>query len=177
MVVVAFVVSGCDGAKVFELVEEPLDGVALSVDPRAERRVSDTVRHWPDISPSAACGKLVAQFIAVVGAVREQALSASRIVPASTVSNMSAAERPSWAWPSVSLRRIGRPMASTSAWILVVKPPRERPMQRDRVVFFGHWRRAGARGSKSCRSSARRLRKLLKQPQEASPRCPPSATC
>jgi len=58
IVVVAFVVSGCDGVEVFELVEEPLDGVALSVDPRAERRVSDTVRHWPDISPSAACGKL-----------------------------------------------------------------------------------------------------------------------
>jgi hypothetical protein len=26
--------------------------------------------------------------------------------------------------------------ASTMAWILVVNPPRERPMQRDRVCFF-----------------------------------------
>ena len=38
--------------------------------------------------------------------------------------------------PSVSLSRIGRPRASTSTWILVVKPPRERPMQRDRPSFF-----------------------------------------
>lgn len=27
-------------------------------------------------------------------------------------------------------RMIGRPNASTSAWIFVVRPPRERPMQR-----------------------------------------------
>ena len=49
---------------------------------------------------------------------------------------MSAAERPSWACPSVSFRAIGRPRASTSAWIFVVRPPRERPMQRDRIVFL-----------------------------------------
>ncbi len=50
---------------------------------------------------------------------------------------MSAALRPSCACPSVSLSPIGRPSALTRACILVVRPPRERPMQRDRPSFFG----------------------------------------
>src|SRR5438105_227906 len=36
----------------------------------------------------------------------------------------------SWTWPPVSLRATGRPSASTRAWILLVSPPRERPMPR-----------------------------------------------
>ncbi len=65
------------------------------------------------------------QGITVMGAVGGQGLA--RLDRA----NISAADRPSWAWPSVSFSRIGRPTASTKAWILVVSPPRERPMQRD----------------------------------------------
>src|ERR1700739_4965543 len=45
-------------------------------------------------------------------------------------SSSSTALLPSWAWPSVSLSAIGFPLASTRAWILVVSPPRERPMHR-----------------------------------------------
>src|SRR5258706_12192860 len=40
---------------------------------------------------------------------------------------MSAALLPSWAWPALSFKEIGLPLASTRAWILVVSPPRERP--------------------------------------------------
>jgi len=43
-VVVAFVVSGCDGAEVFELVEEALDEIAITVKERAERRDALAVR-------------------------------------------------------------------------------------------------------------------------------------
>lgn len=48
---------------------------------------------------------------------------------------MSTAERPSWACPAVSFSRIGRPAASTKAWIFVLSPPRERPMQSDRSLL------------------------------------------
>ena len=48
---------------------------------------------------------------------------------------MSAALRPSCACPSVSLIAIGRPLVSTKAWILVVRPPRERPMHAARAWF------------------------------------------
>ena len=72
VVVVAFVISGCDGAEVFELVEEPLDSVALAVDPGTESRVSDAVRHRADIPPGATVGKRLTQRVAVIGTVREQ---------------------------------------------------------------------------------------------------------
>src|SRR5437763_11251278 len=52
---------------------------------------------------------------------------------------MSAALRPSWACRSVSLMMIGIPLASTRAWILVDRPPRERPMHSARA-----WSRASA---------------------------------
>ena len=50
---------------------------------------------------------------------------------------MSAALAMSLACPAVSLSWIGRPCASTRAWILVVSPPRERPTQRSRPPFSG----------------------------------------
>src|SRR5690554_6014645 len=50
--------------------------------------------------------------------------------PSPRRSSISNALLPSWAWPGVSLRATGRPLASTRAWILVVNPPRERPMHR-----------------------------------------------
>lgn len=69
VVIVALVISGGNSAEVFELVEEPLNGVALSVNPGAERQASDAVRHRPDISPGAARGEPVAQVVAVIGPV------------------------------------------------------------------------------------------------------------
>src|ERR1700753_1472237 len=38
-------------------------------------------------------------------------------------------------WPAVSLSLIGRPLRSTSAWILVVRPPLERPRHRSGPPF------------------------------------------
>jgi hypothetical protein len=81
---------------------------------------------------------------------------------------MSAVPRPSCAWPAVSLSAIGKPFVSTSAWILVVRPPRERPMQPD-PPFYCRWRHAGEPGSTNCRSSAHRPRKPLIQLQYALP--------
>lgn len=50
-VVVAFVVAGCDGAKVFEFVEEALDAVAVAIKTGAERGAVLAVGHELDIGP------------------------------------------------------------------------------------------------------------------------------
>jgi hypothetical protein len=68
-IVVAFVVSGCDGSEVFEFVEEALDGVALAVNPSAEREGFDTVGHGADVGPGAALGDGLAQRVRIAGAV------------------------------------------------------------------------------------------------------------
>src|SRR5690348_6240438 len=60
------------------------------------------------------------------------------------------------AWPGVSTSSRGRPCASVSAWILVVSPPRERPIQRSGWLFLS-WRHADARAPRCCRSSADHL--------------------
>ena len=123
-VVVALVIAGGDCAEVFELAEEPLDLIALAIQHRIEGREAFSRRHEPDVGDDPACGEAVAQTVAVIAPVGEQRLAAA---PMPSV--MSAPDRPSCAWPSVSFRRIGRPRASTSAWIFVVSPPRQRPMQ------------------------------------------------
>ena len=53
-IVVAFVVSGCDGAEVFELIEEAFDEIAIAVKERAERRDALAVRHRLHACPSPA---------------------------------------------------------------------------------------------------------------------------
>jgi hypothetical protein len=55
-VVVALVVSGGDGPEVFEFVEKPLDYVALSVNPLAEREGFNAVLHGSDVGPCAELG-------------------------------------------------------------------------------------------------------------------------
>jgi hypothetical protein len=57
---------------------------------------------------------------------------------------------------------------SRSAWILVGKPPRERPMPRIEPSFFRS-HRAGEPGAKTCRSSPTRRQRLGLPPRVASP--------
>ena len=116
--------AGGDGPKVLEFIEEALDEVAVAVEERAECRLVDPAGERLDVGPGTAAGEAVAERIAVVGAVGQ------RTCPLPMASSMSAALWPSCAWPSVSFSAIGRPSASTRAWILVVSPPRERPMHR-----------------------------------------------
>ena len=154
----------------FEFIEEPLDGIALSIKPAAEGRRLEAVRHGADIPPGPAFGELLAKGVGIIGR------SANRMFPSRTVSNISSALRPSWAWPSVSFRAMGRPMASTRAWILVVKPPRERPMQRDRMSFFYRSRHVDERGWRMSRSSGCRHHKPLIRPPKDDPTHPLCAT-
>lgn len=63
-------------------------------------------------------------------------LSASSVAPSGMASNRASASWLSWTCPPVSRRATGRPSASTRAWILLVRPPRERPMPRSPAPHF-----------------------------------------
>src|ERR1700745_2525179 len=103
--------------------------------------------HGLEACPGAARRQVLAQGIGIVGGIAKQDVAlperGQHIGGGATVMRLAFGQ----------LSAIGRPQASTSAWILVVRPPRERPMQRDRSAFFGCWRRADARGCWRSRSS------------------------
>lgn len=122
--------AGGDCSEMLPLAEEPLDGIAIAVEEGTEGRDVLAVGHRLDVGPGAARFQAAAQAVAVAGAIGQQDLALADSVEQPIASSMSAELRPSWACPSVSFSRIGRPLASTSAWILVVGPPRERPMHR-----------------------------------------------
>ena len=81
-------------------------------------------RHRLDVRPGASIGHSGTQGVAVVGAVGEQNLAFC------TVSSMSGCAASVMRLSLGQLERDGMPLASTTAWILVVNPPRERPMHR-----------------------------------------------
>lgn len=116
----AFVVPCGGGSTVFERVEEAPDQVSLPIEAGVAGPEPLSPRHQPDAGASAPRGEPVMQRVAVLSPVGQQGLA--RPTPAT----ISAADRPSWAWPSVRFSRIGRPRASTTAsstvWIFVVPP-------------------------------------------------------
>ena len=169
-VVIAFVVSCGDCAEVFEFVEEAFDAVSEAIEPWVECRDVLAVRHRLDVAPSAALLEADAQVVCVIGAVGEQDLALAQFV------QHLAGAAPVMGLSLLSWRAIGSPSASTSAWILVVRPPRERPMQRDRPSFFGRLRHADGHGSKTSQSFGCRRHKPLKRHPEAGPRHPPDAS-
>ena len=123
-------VSGGDSSEVLEFIEEPFDSVALAVEPGGEGGAVLAARHRADIAPGAASFEVSAQRITVIGAIGKED------VPGLDGVEQAGGGGSVVACPSVSFIAIGRPSASTSAWIFVVKPPRERPMQRDPSVFL-----------------------------------------
>ena len=91
---------------------------------------------------------------------------------------MSLARRPSWAWPAVGFNRVGR--ASARACVVSPRPARAPHASAasdvpngGRRLFrppFRRSRRAGERGSTSCRSSADRRRQPSTPPRISAPR-------
>src|SRR3954463_5361482 len=61
--------------------------------------------------------------------------SASSIAPDCRRDRSFPASRTSWASPGLSASRTGRPLLSTTAWILLVKPPRDLPIDLALVPF------------------------------------------
>src|SRR3978361_1189951 len=70
-----FVVPGGHGSEVLDLVEEPFDEVAVSVQERAEGRDVLAVGHGSAIGPRSLFRQTVSPFVAVVGPVAEQGLT------------------------------------------------------------------------------------------------------
>ena len=134
---------------VFELVEEALDQISVAIQKGAEDKRTLAVALGRDIGPDVLLLGLIANGTAVVCLVRQQGR----------------------AWLQVRKKLLGcgavlgavmglarfqsnpdrRPSASTRAWILVVRPPRERPMPPSLPPFFPS-RHAGGREHRSCRS-------------------------
>src|SRR5579863_5719515 len=68
------------GSEMLELVEEPLDEVAIAIEERAEGWDVDAPRHWFDVGPSPALGQAVAEGIAVISAVGQQGLAGTKTI-------------------------------------------------------------------------------------------------
>ncbi len=115
--------AGCNRPEMLEFREEPLDQISHLVDLRAEGGWIFTNTERADVGERALFSQFGANGVTVVGAISEQNRAFTN--PPIIVSNA----LPSWAWPAVSFSAIGKPLRSTMAWILVVFPPRERPMQ------------------------------------------------
>ena len=103
-----FVLACGDGAAVREFVEEALDEVTFAIEREVAIALGLAIGLWGDQWGDLA---LVESVDRRIGAI-DQWLRASR----------------SWAWPGVCIDSTGLPRASTSAWILVVSPPRDRPI-------------------------------------------------
>ena len=71
--------AGGDGSEVFDLIEKPLDEVAVAIKERAERRGIHPVRHRLDVGPGSLRLQIGTQRIAVVGAVGEEDLAGAEI--------------------------------------------------------------------------------------------------
>jgi len=109
------VVAGSDAAEVLQLGEEALDQVAFAVKPFAEAGLPASAALRRDVRR----GALVLDQLAN--------LSGSTMVRGPRWSSNVSAIWPSCVCPGVRPRRIGRPCGSTTTWILVVSPPRDRP--------------------------------------------------
>src|SRR6476660_215638 len=72
--------AGRHSAKVFDLVEEPLNEIAVAIEEAAERGDVLAVWHWLDVGPSAALGQRAPESVAVVSAIRKQDLAFSHSV-------------------------------------------------------------------------------------------------
>src|ERR1051325_4626180 len=106
----------------FDAVEEPLDAVARAIEHRAETGLPAPVDHRRNVWGGAGSFDLPTQPIGT--------LSSKRTVSGRRCPSRPAATGQSPAWPGVSTSSTGRPLASVRAWIFVVSPPRERPIQR-----------------------------------------------
>ena len=148
--------SCCDASELLELIEEALDRVSLPKDPSAERETVFSIALGRYVGPgSTVVGKRPGSM-AVIGLVGQEGRTFAEIVQ----------ERQSLravgSCPGDKPSLMGRLSASTTAWIFVVKPPRDRPIALSLVGFaFFFWaqRHADEPGHGNSRSSRYRRHK------------------
>ena len=128
-----------DPAEAFDAVEEALNEMALLVERPVDRLASCAARVLLDLRPGA-------EF---VGSGAAQRIGGRQAASATAWPTPSSPAIGGWACgqspqrPGVISNRTGRPSASTTAWILVVRPPRERPIARASSPPFARSRRHG----------------------------------
>src|SRR3954467_2158494 len=117
---VGFVVAGGDAAESLDFAEEVLDQMAPLVPLDVAGNVGGPVALWRDHRHRAAVVQIGAQGVAIKSLVRQQGGEVEILRGATpTLSGRC---------PGSTTKRTRLPSASTRATILVVKPPRERPM-------------------------------------------------
>lgn len=117
-----FIVARGDAAEVLEFAEEAFDEVAVAVDLGIDGALNLAIAGSRDVRASADRRDLFDDRAGVV------ARSATRSRPGGRPSINAATAALSDAWPGARRMRTGKPSPSTSTLILVLSPPRERPM-------------------------------------------------
>ena len=124
-------VAGGDSAELLDFGEEVLDQMPLFIDLciKLARRLAVRPDGITVAFPAAASG-------AMIRASASKALSAIKVSACIEGKKWSAPSR-SWAWPPVRTKPTGFPSASTRVWILVLSPPRDRPIASPSPSLFG----------------------------------------
>ena len=105
-----------------QLFEEALDQIALAVEGAINRALDFAVATCRDVSTPATCFDQFDDGAGIVATVGDEI--AIRLEPLSKIGAMVLSDD----WPCESTIRTGIPWWSTTALILVLNPPRERPM-------------------------------------------------
>ena len=116
------VVSGGDAPEVLEPAKASLDDISAFVGALVEVMDHNTVGFVRDDGLCAATNDFAAKVIAVIPFIGEERAHGRRDRQNSGAATISAS------WPGVRCRTTGRQSGSLSAWIFVVRPPRERPI-------------------------------------------------
>ena len=124
------VVAGGDPAEVLEAAEHAFDGVAVTVEIGREAALPATIGLRRDVGSSALALDLAAYRVAVIALVAVQDFGGGEVVEQGIGGNAvgDLAE--------VNRKAIGQQKQSVSAWILVVRRPRERPIAWFRSPLF-----------------------------------------
>jgi hypothetical protein len=107
--------------KCLSFAEEALDQVALSIDAAIDGSTDEALAGRGDVRLGSGGPDELEQGIGSVAAISDD-------MPAFEAGQQLWGGAQSWACPAVSSKRTGRPFSSTTALILVLSPPRERPM-------------------------------------------------
>nr|BCE28035.1 hypothetical protein XF2B_18040 [Bradyrhizobium diazoefficiens]BCE36771.1 hypothetical protein XF3B_18020 [Bradyrhizobium diazoefficiens]BCE71704.1 hypothetical protein XF8B_18150 [Bradyrhizobium diazoefficiens]BCE80371.1 hypothetical protein XF9B_17920 [Bradyrhizobium diazoefficiens]BCE97781.1 hypothetical protein XF11B_18020 [Bradyrhizobium diazoefficiens] len=116
------VISRGDAPEVLEPAKAAFDDISSFVGAFVEAMDDDTVRFIGDYGLGATTNDFAAKLVAIIPFVGEEHAHGWRERQDIGAAAISAS------WPGVRCRTTGRQSGSLSAWIFVVRPPRERPI-------------------------------------------------
>lgn len=114
-------VSGGDASELFEFAEAAFNEVALGVEMLIQRVFLGARGIVGYDGDRALVGDRLTEVVGVVGGVRHDRLGGQAFDQWPSLGRVAF-------WPAVRMKRTGQPKPRTAKWILVLRPPRERPM-------------------------------------------------